>query len=163
MFLSAVVTWFNALDHIQITDIFYVPPDFANKRIYSWLTGMKACTLLKCTTHVTICRRAGCCGIGLFARWAAGSGPLKGWVPSLNTAWEMPARPRVTNGQRNMNLLSWEKQSNKKSTDPYEKNANNQRSTEMYECLLPGVLNRWSVIWKCCSLNWSMFEDCAIY
>lgn len=25
-------------------------------------------------------------------------GPLKGWVPSLNKAWEMPARPGVTNG-----------------------------------------------------------------
>lgn len=46
--------------------------------IYSRLTGIKAGTLLKCTTCATICRRAGCCGIGLFARRAAGSGPLKG-------------------------------------------------------------------------------------
>lgn len=70
------------------------------KSISSSLTGIKACTLLKCTTCATICRRARCRGIGLFARRAAGSGPLKGWVPSLNKAWEMPARPRVTNGWR---------------------------------------------------------------
>lgn len=70
------------------------------KSISSSLTGIKACTLLKCTTRATICRRARCRGIGLFARRAAGSGPLKGWVPSLNKAWEMPARPRVTNGWR---------------------------------------------------------------
>lgn len=104
MFLAAVVTvhciynkWFTfryfVCTHIH-TYILYV------KSIYSRLAGIKACTLLKCSTRATICKRAGCCGIGLFARRAAGSGPLKGWVPSLNKAWEMPARPRVTNGQR---------------------------------------------------------------
>lgn len=46
--------------------------------IYSRLTGVKACTLLKCGTRATICRRAGCCGIGLFARRAAGSGAFEG-------------------------------------------------------------------------------------
>lgn len=32
----------------------------------------------KCSTRATICRRAGCCGIGLFARRAAGSRAFEG-------------------------------------------------------------------------------------
>lgn len=48
------------------------------KSIYSRLTGIKPCTLLKCSTRATICRRAGCCGIGLFAKRAAGSGAFEG-------------------------------------------------------------------------------------
>lgn len=28
--------------------------------------------------RATICRRVGCCGVGLFARWAAGSGAFEG-------------------------------------------------------------------------------------
>lgn len=38
----------------------------------------EACALLKCCTCATICRRVGSCDIGLFAKWAAGSGAFEG-------------------------------------------------------------------------------------
>lgn len=88
-------------------------------------------SLLKCGTRPTICRHVGCCGIGLFARWAAGSGAFEGGECHL---WarhgEMPARPRAfTNGQREtMELQSWWGQgrweeNDEKATEPRDKKA----------------------------------------
>lgn len=57
-------------------------------------------------------------------------GPLKGWVPSLNKAWEMPARPRVTNRlsetcTRYHEVKKEKKKSEKnaRKTDEHRKNA----------------------------------------
>lgn len=48
---------------------------FERERERRRLTAERA---LNAARRATICRRVGCCGVGLFARWAAGSGAFEG-------------------------------------------------------------------------------------